>query len=829
MALPTPGYNPETSLLQGGTAPIVPVQGGGGMGQPPTNDYNPSASLLQGGTGVIEPIRGGGKEGVRFASTLEEERTYSKNAPPKNVSRASRAYTLEVYGIAVEPAPLTLDSDLNARQRRLMAYVAKEKTVPLLTSIGTVAADGGAPITDFPKYDDCKRSLPANYFVERPRKVHFMDDKAHILWLIPNLRGNKEVFETFFEKIVTLKDGKSLLPGKEHAVVFTGTFYPETPNQTSVFLFDEIMKLKRDNPGQVFVISPTNATLLRNGCYILDNTYATKGTLGKFDGKSKEVPTFFEPDVLVFPYEQILIRSSEMPISADSSVSIGALLEKKVYTKSFYIKASPGRKADPKGKSLENYVTILSNQTSPETRSWPPKSQQTIKCPKGMDCWNFEVGFPLSLLGSSIVLNFLETKLYLFHITSDKDPFFTGPKNNTAGETKEEEEEEEVDLVSVDGDEEEEEEEVKPPVIPAKVSKPKKITGVYKETAYAKPSAKTATFDLAEYRFTIRVPDSHVQQDPIRLDWLNEVFTKDEALLLNALQLTPKLMKTAFGENYKWRLSNFLASLTYSSCFKESRLLLKSECEDARRFLRKVGFLLQKDCLEAFYTNLGTPPKGQVEVVSVEPTGTTERNNNGGPKAIPSVLRAVSSNLGSLTLEEPNPVVAVTSSPSGVLMAALGRDGKILIRGLKIRCETATGSKSGIAKEFREKDGVTYAYFDDETGIQQEVPADKCTQLTIVPELQAVTTGLNAMSLGDEFALRDTRLGALLGNLGSLTLEPSVEQLRDELLSKETDEEKTAYLRSLSSTDLRRLVDFAREDGGPEVAEWIMNLAMPPV
>jgi hypothetical protein len=794
MALPTPGYNPETSLLQGGTAPILPVQGGGslagaGPAIPPSNDYNPSASLLQGGTGVIEPIRGGGKtvvptittergggktvvptittergggkEGVRFASTLEEERTYSKNAPPKNVSRASRAYTLEVYNIVVEPSPLAVDPDLNARQRRLMAYVAKEKTVPLLTSIGTVAADGGAPITEFPKYDDCKRSLPANYFVERPRKVHFMDDKPHILWLIPNLRGNKEVFETFFEKIVTLQDGKSLLPGKEHAVVFTGAFYPDTPNQTSVFLFDEIMKLKRDNPGQVYVISPGNATLLRNGCYILDNTYATKGTLGKFDGKSKEVPTFFEPDVLVFPYEQILIRSSDMPISADSSVSIGALLEKKVYTKSFYIKAAPGRKADPKGKSLENYVTVLSNPSQAETRSWPPKPQQTIKCPKGMDCWNFEVGFPLSLLGPSIVLNFLETKLYLFHITADKDPFFTGPKEGVTGaeEEEEEEEEEEVDLVSVDDEEEE-----KPPVVPAKVSRPKKITGVYKESAEAKSSKKTVTFDLAEYRFTIRVPDSYVQRDPIRVDWLNEIFTKDEALLLNALQLTPKLMQKAFGDMYKWRLSNFLGSLTYSSCFKESRLLLKSECEDARRFLRKVGFLLEKDCLEAFYTNLGTPPKGEIEVV---PEVVKEE-----PKRFQHILNTVRSSLQSLSLDD--------SSPS--LFSAPGKGGLLLIQGNPVRCDiggTKFGNngkleeviRTGIAEAFKDKDGVRYVYFQDETGKFWEMPAHRCTQLSIVPELEAVTAGLNALSLGEEFAARDARLSALLSNLGTLTVE----------------------------------------------------------
>ena len=42
-----------------------------------------------------------------------------------------------------------------------------------------------------------------------------------------------------------------------------------------------------------------------------------------------QVPTFFEPDILVLPYEQILLRSTDMPISVDAKVSVGLLLRKK--------------------------------------------------------------------------------------------------------------------------------------------------------------------------------------------------------------------------------------------------------------------------------------------------------------------------------------------------------------------------------------------------------------------------------------------------------------------------------------------------------------------
>ena len=616
-----PGYNPDVSLLQGGTAPITPMRGGGsGVGPsqptPPTPDYNATASLLQGGTGVIEPVKGGGS--VKFASEVEE-RTYSKEAPPKNVVRASRSYTLEIYGLDAEKSGLALDADLSARQRRLLKYVNQEKQTRLISSAATVGqADGQFAYTGYPVYGNCRPSLPLNFFDVMAKKVHFMDDKTHILWLIPNIRGNKEVFETIYEKLID----KGSLPGKEHILIFTGAFYPDTPNETTLFLFDEILKLKEKNPGQVFVISTPDSTLFRNGCHILEKTYQMKSTLAKQQGKNKEIPTFFEPDVLVFPHENILIRSTPMPISAESKVSIGLLLRKKVAGRSYYIKGEAGRKTEPAPEMLQNFTTILSDLRAPETKNWPPKSQQTIRCPVDMDCQDFEVGFPLERLGTTIFLNLLETKLYLFHITKDKEPYLTGPKEeddmlDAKAQQEEEEEEEEKE------EEEEEIELVPEPVSPvAEIQVPKIPKGHYKEDPNAKPSKESVTFQVEGFTFTIRVPDSIQNNDPVRVDWLNERFTKSEADLLNGLQLSTYILNKAYGVGYKWHVANFMASLALSSCFKESTLLLDSECGDARRFLRKIAFEVQRDCLTRATQEWGTPSKGFVE--TIEETKTEE-------------------------------------------------------------------------------------------------------------------------------------------------------------------------------------------------------------
>ena len=55
MSVPPPGYNPSDSLLQGGSASITPLMGGGGY-----IEGTPDVSLLQGGNATITPLMGGG-------------------------------------------------------------------------------------------------------------------------------------------------------------------------------------------------------------------------------------------------------------------------------------------------------------------------------------------------------------------------------------------------------------------------------------------------------------------------------------------------------------------------------------------------------------------------------------------------------------------------------------------------------------------------------------------------------------------------------------------------------------------------------------------------
>lgn len=84
-----------------------------------------------------------------------------------------------------------------------------------------------------------------------------------------------------------------------------------------------------------------------------------------------------------------------------------------------------------------------------------------------------------------------------------------------------------------------------------------------------------------EYSIRSPVPD-------VINDWNNAIFSRDEANYLNAMTLSPKILSKVFSIRWKQELSNHLAMISRSKCFKDSRLLLHADCQDAQAFVSKV-------------------------------------------------------------------------------------------------------------------------------------------------------------------------------------------------------------------------------------------------
>lgn len=71
-------------------------------------------------------------------------------------------------------------------------------------------------------------------------------------------------------------------------------------------------------------------------------------------------------------------------------------------------------------------------------------------------------------------------------------------------------------------------------------------------------------------------------------DWKNGIYSNDEANYLEAMSLTPKILITVYGDKWKEQLTNHLIIISRSKCFKDSRLLLHSDCQDAQRFVSDI-------------------------------------------------------------------------------------------------------------------------------------------------------------------------------------------------------------------------------------------------
>ena len=115
MSSPPPGYNPETSQLQGGTdAPIAKVMGGGG-GAP--EGHNETQSLLQGGTDApIVKMSGGGPKENAAADKAEAEADAAERIAAEAERKASAAVAAES----------THEGDITAVETENLIRIARE-------------------------------------------------------------------------------------------------------------------------------------------------------------------------------------------------------------------------------------------------------------------------------------------------------------------------------------------------------------------------------------------------------------------------------------------------------------------------------------------------------------------------------------------------------------------------------------------------------------------------------------------------------------------------------------------------------------------------------
>lgn len=116
-------------------------------------------------------------------------------------------------------------------------------------------------------------------------------------------------------------------------------------------------------------------------------------------------------------------------------------------------------------------------------------------------------------------------------------------------------------------------------------------------------------------------------------EWQNGNYTEGEKKFMETIELTEDLLQETFGQSWMESVADFFKNLVNASCFKDSVLLTKKECEDTREFTKKVHLKLYERLLKKMR---GAEPVKEVEeensnAASVEAqVNKEEENNNNG-------------------------------------------------------------------------------------------------------------------------------------------------------------------------------------------------------
>ena len=604
-----PGYNPEVSLLQGGNAPILPVQGGGGgmeAGASLPSDYNPSNSLLNvGASATIVPVKGGGQEGG------DDEKAY-------------KGYVLERYTPDLKSIPLpdlaepALKISLLNNIRNYRAFV--EPNLKKLSSFTSNPVTYVSADMDNPTYSICPtpggaRNISAVFFRRVRRRIITITVEDPIIWIIPDINGD---LSKFLQYIELLTDDAGNTKARQ-TILFTGSFFHKDDVLKNARLYNEFLNVKlrneHKNLNTIFLVNTVNLDFAISCCALYKYIYSVTDL-------TRPLAPFFEPDIVIFKKQQLVIRGSELPISeTDPNVKVSEMLKKpdeRLLYKDVVIVPDTNEEDDlPSDKGdarpQQKYFTV--NFMRNKTVKFPPTSE--IVCPTGKVCQKFQGGYSLEKLDESKLPG---NAIYVIYKNKDKMPLL---KEAGAVLSKEN-----LAKVGPSAAKEEEKPKAEPPkaaAVAATPSTPEETKEEeivlpnieqFKPTATVTKSLEEKTVSLNALSFQIRDPFG---AKGVKDDWTKGKFTQEEANFLNALQIRPSLLNKAFGKKEApKKLAEFLETIALSNCFQDTTLLSHVECSNSQQFVQEIYFAMLREILETMYDEMGVlKPLNFLDVIQI--------------------------------------------------------------------------------------------------------------------------------------------------------------------------------------------------------------------
>ena len=554
-----PSYNPNESMLSGGTESIMKVMGGGGGDKAP-DGYNESQSMLSGGIEPILKVEGGGG-----------------NTQESNISiRYIRNYELDPDALAYYNSNIPNDiSDIQADINRNKKEIRTKDSMFRKKHYHYIK-DGKSVIPDTLE-SNLRGSLT---------EIVFIPKNIREIIVLPPVDGDPY---NFFKQLTYLKDSKYILDNNRLAAnIFVISLKPFIGENSSISIKPKLMNLSREKERLIKEKERLNKTSSSENDDVEE--FYDFWANDMYDDKD---------DKTILNIEWIYDRIKEFNTvfeNRTSSIREKNDIDKLKFSISkmrYYMSKNPNEKIDD---SINKVLNSIYNSLQGNNQSGGKISNSEL-------LQHYYLNFKNINYNSYYVVNEPYTLIYPKKVgfkegilfTTDENRSFPKPLDETRDLLPTDNEEIiENNIVSMgykNGDKVFDETNYD---IIANGNSDVEITNtsptfnVKKHIAILQLSSSDTPIvavDVEGESYRIRVPELPESKDLIYKSWLLKQFTKHERKLLDDLNFIQMANDNNKSEEYT---ANFLYYLVHYKCFNDTSLLTNNECNFVRDALKDL-------------------------------------------------------------------------------------------------------------------------------------------------------------------------------------------------------------------------------------------------
>jgi len=506
MNAPPPGYNANESMLEGGTAPITSVMGGGAKPVQKKNNIKRALKLMR----------------KKFSRRQKLRQT-------KGTRKHSQRGGVGSYALPSHDAPIA-ENQIDT----LKTYEIPEPDNPVLNAPTSVEPD-------FSKYSELmnelwKRSggssavkslMKSVMIPSNPSKVLGQTGSDRLCVILPSSTKEIKVFPAIngdiekFKKYISLAFNADNTANKDENIsyIFTCPFFDSSNTTTNATLFRYFVQIKNlldDTTSRLYILTQYSTE------HIIASRMVTQKLTADINDKTPIYP-LLEPTYIMYPYaiNIIALDNNDAPYPGIDPDKRRGILFSAAGVGEPVLPASDSSMEGPINVILKSLDPVVGIAYKPDITKEDPK------------------------------LSSLDFRL--INVKDDIRPsvyyrYTKVPSTNRA------------------------------------ISKLDNFSSIFleNEDAYTE-DVPLVSIELGTQVFALRTPLPRVKED-----WMNTIFTDQEAFFLNTLNINPTRMSNLFKEGWKKTLTRNLTTICRSKCFTDNKVILHAECQETREFTAKI-------------------------------------------------------------------------------------------------------------------------------------------------------------------------------------------------------------------------------------------------